>query len=37
MAALDTYLQFILDYAPYFYYIPGTGVDTDAGRGVATA
>jgi len=37
MAPLDTYLQFILDYAPYFYYIPGTGVDTDAGRGVAAA
>lgn len=37
MAALDTYLQFILDYAPYFYYIPGTGVDTEAGRGVAAA
>jgi hypothetical protein len=37
MVALDTYLQFILDYAPYFYYIPGTGVDTDAGRGVAAA
>ena len=37
MAALDTYLQFILDYAPYFYYIPGTGVDIDAGRGVGSA
>jgi len=37
VAALDTYLQFILDYAPYFYYIPGTGVDTDVGRGVAAA
>jgi hypothetical protein len=37
VAALDTYLQFILDYAPYFYYIPGTGVDTGAGRGVAAA
>jgi hypothetical protein len=37
MAPLDTYLQFILDYAPYLYYIPGTGVDTDAGRGVAAA
>ena len=37
MAALDTYLQFILDYSPYFYYIPGTGVDTEWGRGVAAA
>jgi len=35
MAALDTYLQFILDYAPYFYYIPGTGVDPEWGRGPA--
>jgi len=37
MAALDTYLQFVLDYAPYFYYIPGSGVDTESGRGVAAA
>jgi len=37
MAALDTYLQFILDYAPYFYYIPGIGVDPTFGRGVAAA
>ena len=37
MAPLDTYLQFILDYAPYFYYIPGSGVDLTFGRGVAAA
>jgi len=37
MAALDVYLQFILDYAPYFYYIPGSGVDPTWGRGVAAA
>jgi hypothetical protein len=37
VSALDTYLQFILDYAPYFYYIPGTGVDPTFGRGVAAA
>jgi len=37
MAALDTYLQFILDNAPYFYYIPGSGPDLSFGRGVASA
>jgi hypothetical protein len=33
--ALSTYLQFVLDYAPYFYYVPGSGVS--GGRGVAAA
>lgn len=31
------YFNFIMDYAPYFYYIPGTGVDTEWGRGPAPA
>ena len=31
------YFSFIMDYAPYFYYIPGTGVDTTWGRGPAAA
>jgi hypothetical protein len=31
------YLDFIMDYAPYFYVIPGTGVDTEWGRGPAAA
>ena len=31
------YFSFIMDYAPYFYYIPGTGVDTEWGRGPAPA
>jgi hypothetical protein len=33
----QAYYQFIIDYAPYFYYIPGTGVDTSWGRGPAPA
>jgi hypothetical protein len=33
--ALSTYLQFVLDNAPYFYYVPGSGVS--GGRGVAAA
>jgi hypothetical protein len=37
MSALDVYLQFVLDYAPYFYYIPGSGVDPEWGRGPAAA
>ena len=37
MSALDTYLQFILDNAPYFYYIPGTGPDLTWGKGPAPA
>jgi len=37
VAALDVYLQFILDYAPYFYYIPDSGPDPSFGRGVAAA
>jgi hypothetical protein len=31
------YFDFIMDYAPYFYLIPGTGVDTEWGRGPAPA
>ena len=31
------YFSFIMDYAPYFYVIPGTGVDTQWGRGPAAA
>ncbi|MCW4033822.1 MAG: hypothetical protein NWF03_00485, partial [Candidatus Bathyarchaeota archaeon] len=31
------YLDFVLDYAPYFYVIPGTGVDTNWGQGPAAA
>ena len=31
------YFNFIMDYAPYFYVIPGTGVDTEWGRGPAAA
>ncbi len=33
----QAYFSFIMDYAPYFYYIPGTGVDTEWGRGPAPA
>jgi len=33
----QAYFNFIMDYAPYFYYIPGTGVDTEWGRGPAPA
>jgi len=33
----EAYFNFIMDYAPYFYYIPGTGVDTEWGRGPAPA
>jgi hypothetical protein len=31
------YFDFIMDYAPYFYVIPGTGVDPEWGRGPAAA
>ena len=31
------YFDFIMDYAPYFYVIPGTGVDTEWGKGPAPA
>ncbi len=31
------YFSFIMDYAPYFYYIPETGVDTEWGKGPAPA
>jgi hypothetical protein len=37
VGALDTYLQFVLDYAQYFYYIPGTGPDLTWGKGPAPA
>jgi len=37
MTAVETYIDFIIDYAPYFYYIPGTGVDGTYGRGVGSA
>lgn len=37
MAVLDDYLDFILNYAPYLYYISGTGVDTEFGRAVLAA
>jgi hypothetical protein len=33
----QAYFGFIMDYAPYFYHIPGTGVDTEWGRGPAPA
>ena len=33
----QAYFNFIMDHAPYFYYIPGTGVDTEWGRGPAPA
>lgn len=31
------YFNFIMDYAPYFYYVPGSGVDTEWCRGPAPA
>jgi hypothetical protein len=31
------YYQFIIDYAPYVYYIPGTGVDTSWGQAAFVA
>lgn len=33
----QAYFNFIMDYAPYFYHIPETGVDTEWGRGPAPA
>jgi len=33
----SAYYQFIIDYAPYFYYIHGTGVDAGWGRGPGPA
>jgi len=33
----SAYYQFIIDYAPYFYYIPDIGVDPEWGRGAAPA
>ncbi len=33
----QSYFDFIMDYAPYFYYIPGTGVDPEWERGPAPA
>jgi hypothetical protein len=37
MGALEDYFDFVMQYAPYFYYIPGTGVDPTWGRGPAAA
>jgi len=38
MGALQIYLDFLLEYAPYFYYLPETGnVDLEWGRGPAPA
>ena len=38
MNALRTYFDFIMDYAPYFYYLPDSGtVDPEWGRGPAPA
>ena len=37
MTALQDYFDFVMQYAPYFYYIPGTGVDPEWGRGPAAA
>lgn len=38
MSALKTYLDFLTDYAPYFYYLPDSGtVDPEWGRGAAPA
>jgi hypothetical protein len=35
--ALQDYFDFVMQYAPYFYYIPGSGVDPEWGRGPAAA
>ncbi|MEM3011502.1 MAG: hypothetical protein QXE76_06800 [Candidatus Bathyarchaeia archaeon] len=38
MGVLQTYLDFLMQYAPYFYYLPETGnVDLEWGRGPAPA
>jgi len=38
MSALQTYLDFVMNYAPYFYYLPDQGiVDPEWGRGPAPA
>ncbi|MDH5376086.1 MAG: hypothetical protein OEW95_09800 [Candidatus Bathyarchaeota archaeon] len=37
MTALQDYFDFVREYAPYFYYIPGTGVDPEWGKGPAAA
>jgi hypothetical protein len=29
MGALQDYFDFVTEYAPYFYYIPGSGVDPE--------
>ena len=31
------YFDFVMDFAPYFYYIPGTGVDPEWERGPTSA
>ena len=33
----NIYFDFVMDYAPYFYYIPDVGVDVEWGRGIAPA
>lgn len=38
MGVIRTYLDFVLNYAPYFYYLPGSGTtDPEWGRGPAPA
>ena len=37
MGVLQDYFDFVMEYAPYFYYIPGSGVDPEWGRGPAAA
>lgn len=37
MAVLQDYADFIIEYAPYFYYTPGEGVDPVWGKGPAAA
>ncbi|RLI20535.1 hypothetical protein DRO54_06065 [Candidatus Bathyarchaeota archaeon] len=34
---IEEYLQFVIDYAPYFYVIPDSGPDEAFGKGVAAA
>jgi len=37
LTALQDYFDFVIEYAPYFYYIPGVGVDPEWDRGPAPA
>ena len=37
MTVLQDYADFILEYAPYFYYTPDVGVDPVWGKGPAAA